>query len=365
MIGRLKKVPVSEMYESGGSNFAAWLQGNLDVLNEAAGIELSGVQDGETPSSAEIVARDPSGGAVVIENEPSESGDAGLGKLLTSLASVRATTGVWIVADARPEHLAAVSWMNEMSQAALYLLKVEAFRINDSPPAPMMTLVSGPPSGGEAVAFGSSLGTPSLPLQETVPFGSMQADSRTADAMDEMGESMAPAEAISVEALVGAGGVATQAPPVGRDTTGLVLYQFWTELLGKASDRTRLHADVEPMREKVISTGAGVEGLSYSYFVGEHEAGVELYIHRGEDRKSENDLAFTALQATEDAISYNFGSSLEWRQVEGSSARRIRHLIRTAGYADDESWPELQDEMIDAMIRLEKALRPHVSRLQL
>lgn len=109
MIGRLKKVPVSEMYESGGSNFTAWLQQNIDVLNEAAGIELSGVQDEGTSSAAEIVARDPSGGAVVIQNEPGESGDAGLGKLLTSLASVRAATGVWIVADARPEHLSVVS----------------------------------------------------------------------------------------------------------------------------------------------------------------------------------------------------------------------------------------------------------------
>ena len=281
----------------GGSNFTAWLQGNLDVLNEAVGIQLSGVQDGETPSSAEIVARDPSGGAVIIENEPSESGDAGLGKLLTSLASVRATTGVWIVADARPEHLAAVSWINEMSQAALYLPKVEAFRIDDSPPAPIMTLVSGPPSGDAiappAVATGSSLDTPFLPLEEAAIPGPIQINDRTADAMmDEAGGAppvMSPAaEAIPVEALVeaGTGGITVQAPPVGRDTTGLVLYQFWTELLEKAGERTRLRADVEPIREKAVSAGTGVAGLSYRYFVDEHEAGVELFVHRGEDRRT-------------------------------------------------------------------------------
>ena len=358
VIGRLKKVPVSEMYESGGSNFTAWLQQNLDVLNEAAGIELSGVQDEATSSAVGIVARDPSGGAVVIENEPSESGDAGLGKLLTSLSSVRATTGIWIVADARPEHLSAVSWMNEMSQAALYLLKVEAFRIDNSPPAPMMTLVSGPAAEGGYAALS---GPDALVAKAPLPGASLDAPTIGAPTIVAPLEPLS--EATSEEAMFEVGGVATQAPPLARDTTGLVLYQFWTELLEKAGERTKLHADVEPLREKSVSTGAGVEGLSYSYFIEEYEAGVELFVNRGEDRK--NELVYNALQATEDAISYNFGSPLDWRQDEGSSARRITYQIPTHGYADDEAWPELQDEMIDAMIRLEKALRPHVSRLQL
>ncbi|QIN78035.1 DUF4268 domain-containing protein [Rubrobacter marinus] len=363
MIGRLKKVPVGEMYGSGGSNFTAWLQENLDVLNDAAGISLSGVQDEGTASPAGIVARDPSGGAVVIENEPGESGDVGLGKLLTSLASVRATTGVWIVSDARPEHLAAVSWMNEMSRAALYLLKVEAFRIDDSPPAPMMTLISGP--APEAVPVGTP-GAPSAPTplvgEPDAPVATPAGGHATDVAFGEAPPAVSAAEAEEASA---AGGVATQAPPVARDTTGLVLYQFWTELLEKATERTRLHAEVEPTRERSVGAGAGVAGLSYNYFVGEHDAGVELFIHRGEERRSENDLVFNALQATEDAISYNFGAPLDWQRAADSSARRVRYPIHDAGYADDEAWPELQDQMIDAMIRLEKAMRPHVSRLQL
>jgi hypothetical protein len=38
--------------------------------------------------------------------------------------------------------------------------------------------------------------------------------------------------------------------------------------------------------------------------------------------------------------------------------------IGMGGYRDEESkWPEIQDAMIDAMIRLEKALRPHIVNL--
>ena len=172
--------------------------------------------------------------------------------------------------------------------------------------------------------------------------------------------------AATAEDPVEVGGVATQAPPAGRDTTGLVRYQFWTELLDKAAERTRLHEGAEPSRDKVVGASAGVDGLLYNYFVGEHIGGVELFIDRGEGRAHENELAFNALQATEDAISYNFGSPLDWEHdVEGSGAKRVRYALDVAGYADDEEWPELQDQMIDAMIRLEKAMRPHISRMQL
>ena len=97
----------------------------------------------------------------------------------------------------------------------------------------------------------------------------------------------------------------------------------------------------------------------------EHDASVELRIDRGEDRSNENDTDFNALQATEDAITYNFGGSLQWRQDESSAGKRIEHRLEIGGYRDEERWPEVQDDMIDAMVRLEGALRPHVSRLQL
>ena len=81
MIGRLKKVAVREMNEEeGGSGFTAWLQDNLDVLNEAAGVSLSGVREEVSPSAAEIVARGGSGSTAVIEHEPGESDDEGLGR---------------------------------------------------------------------------------------------------------------------------------------------------------------------------------------------------------------------------------------------------------------------------------------------
>jgi len=374
MIGRLKKVPVSEMYGEGEAGFTAWLHDNLDVLNEAAGISLSGVHEEVSQSAAEIVARNGSGDTVVIEHEPGESGDEGLGRLVASLASVGGRVGAWIVADARPEHVAAVSWLNEASAADLYLLKVEAFRIDDSPPAPLMTLISGPTDSPEPTTATDTPANAASANSAPVggPFGDASEDALAASPEEGAGvivleEAEAPVDGEPDDEVANGALEDTVILEVeevagdGRDTTGLVLYQFWAELLEKAVERTRIHADVGPEREPVVGVGAGVAGLRYNYALGEHDAGVELYVDRGESRG--NEQVFNALGATEDAIAYNFGGTLEWR-VEDSGARHIEHRIDgMGGYRDEERWPALQDAMIDAMIRLEKALRPHVSRL--
>ena len=44
---------------------------------------------------------------------------------------------------------------------------------------------------------------------------------------------------------------------------------------------------------------------------------------------------------------------------------RIGTRIEVGGYRDDEAkWPAIQDAMIDAMVRLETALRPHIEKLK-
>jgi len=35
------------------------------------------------------------------------------------------------------------------------------------------------------------------------------------------------------------------------------------------------------------------------------------------------------------------------------------------GYRDEEQWPEIQSAMVDAIVRLERALKPHVAALQI
>jgi hypothetical protein len=60
-----------------------------------------------------------------------------------------------------------------------------------------------------------------------------------------------------------------------------------------------------------------------------------------------------------------FGEPLEWQRLDDRRACRIRHRLPLGGLADRDRWPEIQEAMIDAMVRLEKALKPQVKRLRL
>ena len=56
---------------------------------------------------------------------------------------------------------------------------------------------------------------------------------------------------------------------------------------------------------------------------------------------------------------------LSWRRLDDKQACRIAYTVTGGGWKSDESkWPAIQDAMIDAMIRLEKALTPHLAKLK-
>lgn len=96
----------------------------------------------------------------------------------------------------------------------------------------------------------------------------------------------------------------------------------------------------------------------------QHRSGVELYIDRGRDSDEENMHIFQSLYENRSAIESDYGGPLEWQSLEGKRACRIRQSFE-GGYRDEDAWPEIQDRMVDAMIRLERALKPHIDRLSI
>jgi len=94
--------------------------------------------------SIDLVDEDGGGGTVIIENQLEKSNHDHLGKIITYLTGMSARAAIWIVSDPRPEHVAAITWLNEASSAAFYMVKVEAVRIGESPATPLFTLIVGP-----------------------------------------------------------------------------------------------------------------------------------------------------------------------------------------------------------------------------
>ena len=144
-IGRLQSVPLRQVWKHEAHDFTPWLQENLDVLSEAVGFSIvDAKRECSTGSfSVDLVAREEdSNYLVVIENQLGSSDHDHLGKLVTYLTAVEdACTAIWIVSHAREEHVKAVRWLNRYTQDYFYLVQIEAVRIGNSEPAPILKVL--------------------------------------------------------------------------------------------------------------------------------------------------------------------------------------------------------------------------------
>lgn len=298
MIGKIQRVPLREVWKHEALDFTKWLEDNIDVLNEVLDLSLSNAEREQSAGDfmVDLVAEDEAGNPVVIENQLEKSDHSHLGKLITYLSAIGAKTAIWIVADPRPEHVGAISWLNESSSAAFYLLKIEGIKIGDSPAAPLLTLIVGPSEESRGV-----------------------------------GE--------------------TKKELAGRYVTR---HRFWTILLEEAKRKTNLHSSISPGQYGWVGAGAGKRGLGLNYVIRKHEGNVELYIDRGKDADEENKNIFDTLFGSKSTIESSFGEPLEWQRLDTKRACRIRKKIEMGGYLDEAKWPDIVASMIVAMIRLER-----------
>jgi hypothetical protein len=306
-ISRLQTVPLRELWPHEALSFTAWVADNLDFISETVGFEISLVEREASagPFSADILAEDPNGNYVIIENQLDQTDHDHLGKLITYLSNLDAKTAIWITSNPRPEHEKAVHWLNETlpPDTSFYLLQIEAFRIDDSAPAPLLTIIAGP-------------------SVESKKVGQQKKDlaQRHVKRLD-----------------------------------------FWQQLLDRAKERTSLHANISPSKGNWIATGAGKSGLMFSYVIRMNDAQVELYIDTGDAEV--NKRIFDAIYERKDEIEDKFGACLDWQRLDDKRASRIRYVLPGVGLQDDESWFELQDRMIETMINFSCALQPEINQL--
>ena len=302
MIGRVRRMNLREVWPHEATNFTTWLQENIDILAAALDMPLIS-PDREQPAgsfSVDLIAEDGDGNSVVIENQLGKSDHDHLGKVITYLALTDAKSAVWIVGEPRAEHVSAIAKLNE-GTADFYLVKLEAIRIEDSPPAALLTLITGP--------------------------------SRE---VKEEGQRKKEASALHQARL-----------------------DFWKELLAYAKTKTRLHAGLSPSTSYAI--GTKISGaISLNYYVRQEDTQIGAYIDRGTG-EDYNRRVFRKLHSRKDQIEQAFGESLEWIDTEGVQACRIDKTISLGGWTNQDKWPEVHNAMVSNMIRFHKALKPHLA----
>jgi hypothetical protein len=141
--------------------------------------------------------------------------------------------------------------------------------------------------------------------------------------------------------------------------------RFWEGLLNRPKVKNTRHADIAPGEFSWIGAGSGVRGLPFVYAVQKEEGRVELYIDRGAGKAAENKAIFDRIHQHKEEIEKAFGGALSWQRLDDKQGSRIAYITTAGGYRSDEAkWPGIQDTMIDAMIRLENALSPHLAKMK-
>jgi hypothetical protein len=141
--------------------------------------------------------------------------------------------------------------------------------------------------------------------------------------------------------------------------------RFWQGLLARATARTPLHANISPGEYHWVGASSGMRGLNFNYVIRQVEGTVELYIDRGAVEGEANKRIFDRLLARKDEIEAAFGGELSWQRLDARRSCRIAHNVAVGGWRSDESrWPEVQEAMIDGMVRLERALKPQIAGLK-
>jgi Domain of unknown function (DUF4268) len=141
--------------------------------------------------------------------------------------------------------------------------------------------------------------------------------------------------------------------------------RFWQRLLTLAATKTSLHANRSPGEDHWIGASSGVRGLSFNYVIGQDKGRSELYIDRGAEDPELNKRLFDHIFEHKEEIERAFGGELSWQRLDQKRSCRVAHNVTVGGWRSDEAiWPEIQDSMIDGMVRLERALKPLIVTLK-
>jgi hypothetical protein len=138
--------------------------------------------------------------------------------------------------------------------------------------------------------------------------------------------------------------------------------EFWAGLLDKMNQKSTLFSNIAASKDNWITAGSGVSGLHYCFAVRRYDATVKFLL---EGEREKNKAAFDFLESHRAEIEKAFGELLDWERNEDIKQSSLHRTYAIAGIHSDKSdWPKAYDVLIDAMIRLEKAISPWIAGLR-
>lgn len=138
---------------------------------------------------------------------------------------------------------------------------------------------------------------------------------------------------------------------------------FWAQLIERSLPHTQLFANRSTTTDHWMSLGIGRTGFSLCVSIIQTRSRAECYIRLPNDDGERSTKAFEALRSQRSSIESAFGEALEWQPLPDRSGSRICVDMQGGWKLPEEAWPGLQDRLIDAITKLDNALRDPIKRL--
>jgi hypothetical protein len=316
-LGRIETVNPRDVWPDEARNFTPWMLDNAQYLGEILGleIELEAREHPIGPYYLDLFGRDITNQCVlIVENQLTATDHRHLGQLLTYAAGTQPQAGtiVWIAPEFRDEHREALDFMNSRvsgestNQIRFFGVELSVVRIGNSIPAPQFQIVSSPSGWNEQMAE-----------VRTATSGSSKAQAYKA---------------------------------------------FWAQYLARLNE-------VAPNMTNV-RTAPAANWLTVNYlrkgvqislsFISGGLISTEIYIDLGHRQRNLN--VFFELKDSQDQIEQEIGHPLDWQELPGKKACRIR--LTTPGVVTaTETHKDLIEWLIKQQIAFKTAFRSRVEAL--
>jgi hypothetical protein len=140
-----------------------------------------------------------------------------------------------------------------------------------------------------------------------------------------------------------------------------IRFDFWKAYLLESNQKNSLFSNISPSKDNWINFGIGMSGLSINLVVTKTHCRAEVYFNRG--NQVDNKEAFDYFYKRKDAIENVFGDQLVWERMDEKVSSRIKYQLDGVNVFEKEDWPKMIAFLIDASVRMEKAVKGHVKKL--
>ncbi len=310
-LSHLQRINLREAWKNEATDFTPWLAQteNLNQLADALGLsdmELVQTEYQVGDFKLDILCSDDDG-EVIIENQLEKTNHTHLGQIITYAAGIGAKKVIWLAESFRPEHVAALDFLNQNTTSELNFFAVEItlWRIADSPLAPSFNVVVKPNNWSKS--------------------------SRESARM-----------------------AATATP------TKLLQQKFWIGWLAYLDANKSSLRPQKPGPKHWLNISLGRSGIHMAAIVNsrENRLGLEIYINHQNSKQY-----FAQLKQQSHDIELKLGFELDWRELPDKSACRIIILKQDSPIDDETVWPDYFLWLTETAHKMDQVFRPLVKAL--